>query len=233
MIDVKQLLNGYLEGQNDTANVGSNKTGNFGGLAGGALAGGLAGLLAGTKTGREIGKNALAYGGTAVLGGLAYKAWRDWQSGKPASTPQPSFAPSETPLPMPPAGSAFLPRPGQEADFQRALIRAMIGAAKADGEIDAQEQKRIFQQVEELGLDAGMRVFVSEELSRPLDLEEIVASAACPETAAEIYAASLMAVDPSKPAERGYLAMLAARLKLEPGLVGHLHAKAAEFMSTG
>jgi uncharacterized membrane protein YebE (DUF533 family) len=233
MIDVKQLLNGYLEGQNDTANFGANKAGNFGGLAGGALAGGLVGLLAGTKTGREIGKNALAYGGTAVLGGLAYKAWRDWQSGKPASTPQPSVAPSEMPLPMPPSGSAFLPRPGQEAEFDRALIRAMIGAAKADGEIDAQEQERIFRQVEELGLDPGMRVFVSEELSRPLDLEEIVASAACPETAAEIYAASLLAVDPLKPAERGYLAMLAARLKLEPGLVEHLHAKAAEVISTG
>jgi uncharacterized membrane protein YebE (DUF533 family) len=42
-----------------------------------------------------------------------------------------------------------------------------------------------------------------------------------------------MAADPSKPAEKGYLAMLAARLKLEPGLVEHLHANAAEVMSTG
>ncbi len=89
MIDVKQLLGQYLGGQNEAAaGDGSNKAGNFGGLAGGALAGGLVGLLAGTKTGRKIGKNALAYGGTAVLGGLAYKAWRDWQSGKPALTPQ-------------------------------------------------------------------------------------------------------------------------------------------------
>lgn len=233
MIDVKQLLNGYLDRQNDTPNGGSNKAGNLGGLAGGAIAGGLVGLLAGTKTGRKIGKNALAYGGTAVLGGLAYKAWRDWQSGKPALASQPSIAPGETSLPMPPDGSAFLPGPGQEADFDRAMIRAMIGAAKADGAIDAQEQARIFRQVEELGLDADMRVFVSEELSRPLDLDEIVASAACPETAAEIYAASLMAADASKPAEKGYLAMLAARLKLEPGLVEHLHAKAAEVMPTG
>ena len=59
------------------------------------------------------------------------------------------------------------------------------------------------------------------------------ARAACSERAAEIYAASLMAIDPSKPAERGYLAMLAARLKLETGLVEHLHAKAAEVMPTG
>jgi uncharacterized membrane protein YebE (DUF533 family) len=147
--------------------------------------------------------------------------------------PQTSTAASARSLPLPPSGSAFLPQPGQEADLDRALIRAMIGAAKADGEIDAQEQKRIFEQVEQLGLDAGMRAFVSEELSRPLDLDEIVAPAVCPETAAEIYAASLMAADPSKPAEKGYLAMLAARLKLEPGLVEHIHANAAEVMSTG
>ena len=233
MFDVKKLFNQYLDGQAETAAGGSSKARNFGGLAGGALAGGLVGLLAGTKTGRKIGKNALAYGGTAVLGGLAYKAWRDWQSGKPASMPQTSTAASARSLPLPPSGSAFLPQPGQEADLDRALIRAMNGAAKADGEIDAQEQKRIFEQVEQLGLDAGMRAFVSEELSRPLDLDEIVAPAVCPETAAEIYAASLMAADPSKPAEKGYLAMLAARLKLEPGLVEHIHANAAEVMSTG
>ena len=233
MFDVKKLFSQYLDGQAETGAPGSGKAGSFGGLAGGALAGGLVGLLAGTKTGRKIGKNALAYGGSAVLGGLAYKAWRDWRSGKPASPPQASTAAGATSLPLPPPGSAFLPRPGQEADFDRALIRAMIGAAKADGEIDAREQARIFGQVEQLGLDAGMRVFVSEELSRPLDLDEIVAPATCPETAAEIYAASLMAADPSKPAEKGYLAMLAARLKLEPGLVEHLHANAAEVMSTG
>jgi len=87
MFDVKKLFNQYLDGQAETVAGGSSKAGGFGGLAGGALAGGLVGLLAGTKTGRKIGKNALTYGGTAVLGGLAYKAWRDWQSGKPASTP--------------------------------------------------------------------------------------------------------------------------------------------------
>jgi uncharacterized membrane protein YebE (DUF533 family) len=224
MIDVKQLLNRYLDGQNDTATVSSGKAGNFGGLAGGAIAGGLVGLLAGTKTGRKIGKNALAYGGTAVLGGLAYKAWRDWQSGQPALGSQIPSAASVGPLPSPPSGSAFLPRPGQEADLNRALIRAMIGAAKADGEIDAQEQQRIFGQVEALGLGVEMSDFVSDELARPLNLDEIVAPAVCPETAAEIYAASLLAADPSGPAEKGYLCMLAARLKLQPGLVDHLHA---------
>jgi len=47
------------------------------------------------------------------------------------------------------------------------------------------------------------------------------------EEAAEIYAASLLVVDPDLPAEKGYHALLAARLKLDPKLVEHLHANAA------
>jgi len=35
------------------------------------------------------------------------------------------------------------------------------------------------------------------------------------------------------PAEKGYLGMLAARLKLEPGLVAHLHANVDEALSRG
>ena len=233
MFDVKQLFDRYLGGQAHQASGGVNEAGTFGGLAGGALAGGLVGLLAGTKSGRKIGKNALLYGGTAVIGGLAYKAWRDWQNGKPAPMPQTSTAARAAQPPAPPSGSAFLPQPGQEADLNRALIRAMIGAAKADGQIDAEERQRIFQQINELGVDAEIRSFVMQELAQPLDLNPIVDSASCPETAAEIYAASLIAVDPSGAAEKGYLSMLAARLKLDPALVDHLHANVALDVSRG
>jgi len=233
MFDVKQLFDQYLGSQADESAGGASRAGNFGGLAGGALAGGLLGLLAGTETGRKIGKTALVYGGTAALGGLAYKAWRDWKSGKPAPDPLTSTAARAAPPPAPPAGSAFLPQPGQEADLTRALLRAMIGAAKADGRIDAMEQQRIFQQVNELGADAEMRSFVMEQLAQPLDLDAIVSSASCPESAAEIYAASLIAVDPSGAVEKGYLAMLAARLKLDPGLVDHLHGNVALAMPRG
>ena len=45
-----------------------------------------------------------------------------------------------------------------------------------------------------------------------------------PEEAASIYTASLLAVNVDNAAERGYLAMLAARLNLEDALVKHLHA---------
>ena len=45
-----------------------------------------------------------------------------------------------------------------------------------------------------------------------------------PAEAAEIYTASLLAIDVDNAAERGYLSLLAARLKLDAELVAHLHA---------
>ena len=63
-----------------------------------------------------------------------------------------------------------------------------------------------------------------DELRKPLDVDAVAQGARTPEQAAEIYVASLLAIDVDNPAERGYLAMLAARLELDEKLVAHLHA---------
>jgi uncharacterized membrane protein YebE (DUF533 family) len=223
MFDAKQLLN-QISGSLGNPDAGSPPTGGISGkgLAGGALAGGLAGLLAGTKTGRKIGKQAIAYGGTALLGGLAYKAWRDWQQGKQVA------ASTDPTLTAPPADSPFVPHLGQEQQLNRALLRAMVAAAKADGEIDELEQRRILQHLERDNVDDDDRAFVQQLLHEPADIEAVVREARCPETAAELYAASLIAIDPTRPAERGYLTMLAARLGLDQALVDHLQATVAQ-----
>jgi uncharacterized membrane protein YebE (DUF533 family) len=194
-----------------------------GGLATGALAGGLAGmLLGGKKKPKKLAKNALTYGGLALVGGLAYKAWRDHQEGKPARV---TARPSPEPLPAPPADTAFTPDdPSDEETLARGLLRAMIAAAKADGHIDADEQRRIFDQVGQMDLDNDDKAFVFEELSKPLDVAAVAEMATTPERAAEIYAASLLAIEADGPAEKGYLGMLAARLRLPDDLVAQLHA---------
>ena len=102
----------------------------------------------------------------------------------------------------------------------------MIAAAKADGHVTLEEQRRIAGQLEALQIGDEHRVFIEDELAKPLDIDAVAAGASGPEQAAEIYAASLLAIDHDGAAERGYLAMLAARLKLDPGLVQHLHASA-------
>ena len=159
MFDAKQLLSQYLGGQQAPSEENTFNAGNLGGLACGALAGGLTGLLAGTKTGRKFGKNALIYGGTALVGGLAYKAWRDWQDGKPASgsTAQAAAVAGEAQPAVPPPDSAFLPSSDQQKEeLERALVRAMIGAAKADGQIDPDERQRIEGQIAALGLNLSL-----------------------------------------------------------------------------
>ena len=132
---------------------------------------------------------------------------------------------ASVPLLPPPRDTPF--NPASEAEQQSlglSLMRAMIAAAKSDGHVDATEQANIFAQLDKLDLSAEEKAFVLDELRKPLDVDAVARGARTPEQAAEIYVASLLAIDVDNPAERGYLAMLAARLKLDEKLVEHLHA---------
>lgn len=193
----------------------------LGGFGGGAMTGGIAGLLLGSKKGRKLAGSALTYGGMAVAGALAYRAYQNYQAGKQAT---PTVA-TETPLLPPPSDTPF--NPAQPADQQalgRNLLRAMIAAAKADGHIDGTEQTNIFAQMDRMPLTAEDKAFVMDELRTPLNADAVASAARTPEEAAEIYTVSLLAIDLDHPQERAYLAQLATKLKLEDGLVAHLHA---------
>ncbi|WP_350335903.1 tellurite resistance TerB family protein [Coralliovum pocilloporae] len=247
MIDAKKLLDGFLggNGQGTDGLVGKGKdylSQHGGGLAGGALAGGLAGYMLGSKKGRKLGKKAVQYGGMALVAGLAYKAYRDWQSGSPAasgqapssSVPQaghttPVAAPMEGELLPPPQGSPFDPQTvdADGASLGVKLVTAMIAAAKADGSIDAEEHRRIFEKIGLLDLSGDEKAFLMDELGAPLDITRIVESATNQEEAVEIYTASVLAIEPDHPAEQAYLQMLAARFGLEPALTEHIHAAIA------
>jgi uncharacterized membrane protein YebE (DUF533 family) len=221
MFDAKRLLDQFLGGQ-DGKGAGEFMKG----AGGGALAGGLAAILLGTKTGREFGGEALKLGGMAAVGALAYKAYRDWQAGKEV----PAAPPAQPSVPMLPAPSGTPFNPSSESGQQklaRHLLRAMIAAAKSDGHVDAQEQARIFAEMDKLPLAADDKAFVMDELRAKLDIDAVAGAAETPEEAAEIYTASLLAIDIDNAAERGYLAMLAARLKLDDALVAHLQQTVA------
>ena len=104
------------------------------------------------------------------------------------------------------------------------MIRAMITAAKADGEIDPQERQKILGRLEQAGADAEAQAFVRDEMARPADLQAIVSAVDSPHTAIEAYAASLFAIDVDTPAEVAYMRQLAQGLGLNPTLVRELHA---------
>ncbi len=198
-------------------------SGAAGGFAGG-LAGGLASNLITTKSGRKMGKKALKMGGIAAVGALAYAAYQRYTSSSTMPTAETVKGPSSD-LAPPPEGSAFLPARNDSAGMEQlglTLVRAMIAAARSDGRLDAQESQTIFQRIETLGLSPDDQALLVAEMGQPVDVDAIVASATSPEIAAEIYVASLLAVDVDTVAEKSYLAMLAARLNLAPELVSEL-----------
>ena len=93
----------------------------------------------------------------------------------------------------------------------------MIAAAKADGEIDEKERSAILSALDEQGQGTEAHEFVEAEMAKPLNLFEITSNVKDEMTAAEVYAASCMAIDIDTPEERQYLDRLAARLGIEPG----------------
>lgn len=225
-MDPKALLDRFLgpnaaSGAGDLAGRARQALGgNTGSMLGGAAAGGLLALLLGSKKVRKMAGGAVGYGGAAALGALAYRAWQGWQQNQ-----QPAQA-AQQPGGVPPA----LPPPEFQAttpDFQLALVRAMAGAAMADGHVDAAERTAIFTQMDRLGLDAETKGFVFDLLQRPPSLDDIASGAATQEQAAELYLAARLAIDPDHPAERAWLDALAARMRLPAGLAAHLDGQAA------
>jgi uncharacterized membrane protein YebE (DUF533 family) len=116
-------------------------------------------------------------------------------------------------------------KPNQQPEVQAAaesmgdqkallLIRAMIAAANADGQITAVERQRILSKLDEAGAAADDRRIVEQELQQPRSLDALLRDVTDPETAEQVYLASEMAIDAGSPAEKSYLQYLAARLNL-------------------
>ena len=79
----------------------------------------------------------------------------------------------------------------------------------------------------EAGETDDARQMVLQAMSQPVDIAGLAAEARDPQEAAEVYAASLMAITVDSQAERDYLARLAAALRLPPEAVAHIQAKLA------
>ena len=193
--------------------AGGNQSAMLKGAGAGALAAGAVAMMFGSKGSRKFAKKAITLGGTAALGGLAYKAYGDWQATKAA----PQVADIGTPI-------NALP-PQQASVRSAAIVQAMISAARVDGHIDELEQARITRHIKSLGMEQDVTQFLLAELNQPLDATRIARLADSPEAAAEIYLVSAMFIDYDKPLEREYLAALASCMGLEPGVVQQLEAQ--------
>ena len=211
MSGINKMLNQFLGGSA------------AGGFAGG-LAGGLTSSMLTNKKGRKLGKKALKMGGMAAVGAIAYGAFQKYKDAK--SAPQQAGTPVQPELQPAPSGSSFMPADNDTAAREQlglVLVRAMIAAARSDGNLDAKESQTIFQRIQTLDLAQEDKNLLVEEMGRPVNIDAIVNAAATPEIAAEIYVASLLAIDVDTVEEKSYLDMLAARMKLPQELVIQLN----------
>ncbi len=111
--------------------------------------------------------------------------------------------------------------PEQANEQATIMIRAMINAAKADGRVDDEEQRHI---IEGLGDDITPDevAFVQDELAAAVDVDAFVRSVPRG-MEAQVYLASLMAIDLDTNPEAQYLHQLAQGMGLNPSEVNGLH----------
>ena len=187
-------------------------------MAAGTAAAGLGGVMLGTHTGRAMAASVAKIGALALIGGLAYKAFQNYQGGRPLVT-------AGTSLEAAPAGSGFEPA-AVTNEAATLYIRAMIAAAAADGRIDDAEQARIVGSLKNAGLDDGAEEFLANELNNPATVEDLAGSISTPEEAIQLYTAARIAIDPDVRGEQQFLASLATALGIDAKLAQHIEASA-------
>ena len=100
------------------------------------------------------------------------------------------------------------------------LLKAMVNAAKADGEIDELEQKKIMEFMGDMSKVEQM--FVEHELRKSLNIEEFLKE--IPKgMEQQVYYMSLFAIDLDNESEREYLELLANKLNLTYSMVDNIH----------
>ncbi|WP_423839763.1 tellurite resistance TerB family protein [Vibrio mytili] len=217
-MDLKSLLNQALKsdllkqgadalGQKTSNTKSPSNSNNLKTLGAGAIGGGLIGMLVGSKKSKKmtkkIGTGALKVGGAAALGALAYKVYNDWQAKQEMHGTHETFDP-------------------EDSKHSVLILKAMIGAAKADGHVDEEEMSHIEQALVDMGADDHVRHLVHQELNKPLDPAEIANQATSPQQASEIYLASLIVADEQNFMEKSYLQELAKQLQLSPEVTKQL-----------
>jgi uncharacterized membrane protein YebE (DUF533 family) len=191
-------------------------------LGAGAALGGLGALVLGTGAGRSLAGSAVKLGSLALIGGLAYKAYQNYQQGRPPLT---GGQPQQQALVAAPEGSGY--EPGAVTHERAALlVRAMIAAAAADGRIDEKEQQKILGGLRQAGLAGAAEQFLAQEISNPATVDDLANAVSSPEEGVQVYTAARIAVEPDTEEEHEFLVALADRLGIDESLAAHIDATA-------
>lgn len=162
-----------------------------------------------------------------------------WDQPVPATKSAPAGVPPRKPAPIrasvPPAGGpwggasagktapGWDPVPGTPAPPPVAaedregllMLRAMIAAAKADGQVDSEERARIADQLDAAGLSPAGRNAVLAEFGQDATAQALAREASDPMLAAQLYAAAVAGAASIEGAERAWLDDFARALRLD------------------
>ncbi len=145
----------------------------------------------------------------------------------PRSFPTQSIAPQASPFNKPNMRPQSAPplrnpanNPQQQNDDAIVLIRAMINAAKSDGEISEAEQQSILERIGNPTQE--VITFLRQEFASPLDVREFAWSVPLG-LEQKVYTMSLAAIELDANHEAVYLRDLAHGLRLSPEVCNQIH----------
>ena len=212
-MDFNNLFNQVLDIAKNSASkleTGNPTLDTIGKVGGGAALTGILSMILGRSGGAGLAK----LGSLAVLGNLAYQAYQKYQaeqgnSGKSLSEQ---------------AFDLFNGKQQSNADAGSIILRTMIAAAAADGEITEEEKQAIMQ---EAGDNPELAQWIAQEMQNPASVQQI-ASAVGNDTAlaANVYLAARLVCKDLDRKEIVFLANLATALGLDDALVEQLEKQA-------
>jgi uncharacterized membrane protein YebE (DUF533 family) len=192
-MDLASMAKQFL-GQQQAGGMTGGQLGGLGALAGALLGGG----------GSSV-RGALGGGALAMLGTLAIKALQNTRQGQ-----APAVSETEAEV-MTSEATAEL------------VLRAMVAAAQADGTIDKAEMTKIMGEAGKDGVTDAERQLVMDAMTQLADPQALALAVPSQPVAAQVYAASLMAITVDTEQERQYLRNLAQALGLDASTVQALH----------
>lgn len=184
-------------------------------------------MLSGGMHSRRIRNRAALGVGLLGVAIAAFEHFSDDRKSNAASTPAdaPPPPPTDTGGPPPPPPAEVSETESEEAIL---LIQAMVAAAHADGHVDDAESMRIMERTREAGLSPQEQSLMAQELSNPVEIDQLISAAIHYGIQGQVYAVSLMAIDKDSDAEDDYLARLADGLELNPDRVMRIHQELGE-----
>ena len=210
-MDLNSILNQVLDVAKNSASkleTGNQTIDSITKVGGGAALGGVLSMILGRSGGASLAK----LGSLAVLGNLAYQAYQNYQKTQQSSQPNISE-------------NAFdVLNSSSHVDAGELILRTMIAAAAADGEITEDEKQTI---ANEAGNNPELAQWLAQEIQNPISINEI-AHLVGNDTAlaSNVYlAARLVSKDLSRK-EIIFLADLAKALGLDDALVEQLEKQA-------